>query len=509
MARIGARELLDIVLDPDSFQSWDKPPAGPPAAFATPGYASELASAAAKTGLDEAIITGAGRIRGWTVAVILSEFDFLAGSMGVDASERLTAAVERATHLGLPLLASPTSGGTRMQEGTVAFMQMVKMTQAITAHKAKGLPYLVYLRHPTTGGVMASFGSLGHITVAEPKALLGFLGPRVYEALYQEKFPEGVQIAENLQERGIVDAVLPPSALPAAIDRALRVLLAPRVGLPEVDAPEHVPPSDAPAWDSITITRRIDRPGIRALLRHAATDVVALNGTGQGETDPGMLLVLARFGEVPCIVLGQCRHGQSVDQPMGPGALREARRGFRLARDLDLPLVTIIDTPGAALSAAAENGGIAGEIARCLADLTELHAPTVSVLLGQGTGGGALALVPADRVLAAQHAWLSPLPPEGASVIVHRDTTHAPQMAEAQHVRAADLVANGIVHRLIAEHDDAADEPVAFCERVGRAIQWELTDLLRLDPDERLAQRHRHFRVIGTPIDLLERPPES
>ncbi len=502
MSRIGARQLLDHVVDPGTFESWDEPPAPPPSVFATPAYAAELAAAREKTGLDESVLTGTGRVRGWKVALVVSEFDFLAGSMGVSASERLTAAVERATREGLPLLASPTSGGTRMQEGTVAFMQMVKMTQALIAHKAARLPYFVYLRHPTTGGVMASFGSLGHITVAEPNALLGFLGPRVYEALYGEKFPPGVQLAENLQARGIVDAVLPPEALAEAVDRGLRVLMAPRTNLPDVEPPEPVPSPQGPAWESILVTRRPERPGIRQLLRHAATDVVALNGTGQGETDPGMLLMLARIGAIPCIVLGQCRHGQSVESPMGPGALREARRGFRLARELDLPLVTVIDTPGAALSAAAENGGIAGEIARCLADLTDLHPPTVSVLLGQGTGGGALALVPADRVLAAQHAWLSPLPPEGASVIVHRDTTHAPDMAEAQHVRAADLVANRIVHRLIAEHDDAADEPEAFCRRVGRAIQWELTELLRMDPQERLAQRHRHFREIGTPADV-------
>ncbi len=499
MSRIPARVLLDHVVDPGTFVSWDEPPLPPLPDFATERYAQDLATARERTGLDESVLTGEALIRGWRVALLVSEFDFLAGSMGVAAAERLTRAVERATAQRMPLLASPTSGGTRMQEGTVAFMQMVKMTQAINAHKSAGLPYLVYLRHPTTGGVMASFGSLGHLTVAEPGALLGFLGPRVYEALYGEKFPDGVQVAENLQRRGIVDAVLTPAELAEAVDRGLRVLMAPRTGLPDIDPPEQVPPSGLPAWESILITRRPDRPGVRELLRYAAQDVVAMSGTGQGESDPGMLLALARFGAAPCIVLGQCRHGQRVDQPMGPGALRVARRGIRVARELDLPLVSVIDTPGAALSAAAENGGIAGEIARTLADLTDLRAPTVSVLLGQGTGGGALALVPADRVLAAQHAWLSPLPPEGASVIVHRDTSHAPEMAQAQHVRAAELVGNGIVHRLIAEHDDAADEPEAFCRRVGRAIQWELTDLLRLTPDDRLAARHRHFRVMGLP----------
>ena len=115
-----------------------------------------------------------------------------------------------------------------MQEGTPAFVQMVRISEAVTAHKVAGLPYLVYLRHPTTGGVMASWGSLGHVTVAEPGALVGFLGPRVYEALYGKAFPEGVQTAENLYARGIIDAVVAPEQIASILDRALAILLAPR-----------------------------------------------------------------------------------------------------------------------------------------------------------------------------------------------------------------------------------------------------------------------------------------
>ena len=181
-----------------------------------------------KSGVDEAIVTGEGLLRGRRVAVVAGEFTFLAGSIGVAAADRLTRAVRRATGEGLPLLAAPVSGGTRMQEGTVAFLQMVRITAAVTAHKAAGLPYLVYLRNPTTGGVLASWGSLGHVTVAEPGALIGFLGPRVYEALYGRPFPEGVQLAENLFAHGIVDAVLEPERVADVLDRALTVLSAPR-----------------------------------------------------------------------------------------------------------------------------------------------------------------------------------------------------------------------------------------------------------------------------------------
>ncbi|HEX5560017.1 MAG TPA: carboxyl transferase domain-containing protein [Nocardioidaceae bacterium] len=492
--RLNARELVDLVLDDDTYVSWDAPPVD---VGATGKYADELAQAQEKTGLDEAIITGEGRMRGRRVAVVACEFGFLAGSMGVAAAERLVVAVERATAEGLPLLASPVSGGTRMQEGTVAFLQMVKISAAIAAHKAAGLPYLVYLRHPTTGGVLASWGSLGHVTVAEPGALIGFLGPRVYEQLHGQKFPEGVQQSENLFERGLIDAVLPPEALAEVLDRALNVLLAPREGLPDVPELPKEPLENLPAWESIQISRRPDRPGVRRLLRYAATDVVPLNGTGEGESDPGLLLALARFGGAPCVFLGQDRRGQTETAPMGPGALREARRGMRLARELNLPLVTVIDTPGAALSKEAEEGGMAGEIARSLAELVTLEAPTVSLLLGQGTGGGALALVPADRVLCAEHGWLSPLPPEGASAIVYRDTDHAAQMAEEQGVRSVDMLANGIVDRIIAERPDAADEPEAFCKRVGQVLQRELVLLLEADPEKRYRTRLDRYRQLG------------
>lgn len=504
MDRLSASALLDLVLD--DFTRWDTPLVDVPT---DQRYGAELAAARERTGLDESVITGEGLLRGRRVAVVACEFGFLAGSIGVAAAERLVTAVERATAEGLPLLAATASGGTRMQEGTVAFLQMVKIAAAVARHKAAGLPYLVYLRHPTTGGVFASWGSLGHVTVAEPGAMIGFLGPRVYEALYDEPFPKGVQVAENLYRHGIVDAVQPPEALAAIADKALSVLMAPReAGRMVEDLPQEELP-DIPAWDSITISRRSDRPGVRQLLRYAANNVVPLNGTGQGETDPGLLLALARFGTAPCVVLGQDRrahttpdqerNGPTALSPMGPAALREARRGMRLAAELGLPLVTIIDTPGGALSQAAEEGGMAGEIARCLAELVTLEAPTVSVLLGQGTGGAALALVPADRVLAALHGWLSPLPPEGASAIVWRDVAHAPEMAAAQGVRSADLLANGIVDRVIPEHPDAADEPKPFCLRLGQALEHELHHLSTHPPTTRTTTRHTRYRHLGHP----------
>ncbi len=499
MSRIGASELRDAVLDPGSFRSWDRAPLAVPA---DADYADELARARSATGLDEAVLTGEGTVFGRRVAVVACEFGFLAGSIGVAAAERITAAVERATAERLPLLASPSSGGTRMQEGTVAFLQMVKIAAAVTVHKQAHLPYLVYLRNPTTGGVFASWGSLGHITVAQPGALIGFLGPRVYEQLYGEPFPPGVQTAENLARHGVIDGVVAVENLRPTLDRALSVVSDRPAEPPAADPPESI--VEAPAWDSVVASRRPDRPGVGWLLREGATDRVLLSGT-QGEA-ASTLLALARFGGQPAVVVGQQRVVGRLDQfpgrsapahRVGPAALQEARRGMALAAGLRLPLVLVIDTAGPALSADAEQGGLAGEIARCLSDLVTLDTPTVSVLLGQGSGGPALAMVPADRVLAAQHGWLAPLPPEGASAIVFRDTAHAAEMAGAQGIRSTDLLRNGIVDAIVPEHPDAADEPVEFARRLSTAIARELHDLRDAPADDRYAARLARYRRIG------------
>ena len=258
-SRLSAAELIDLVLDEGSWRSWD---VAPDRTGVSPEYAAELAAAQEKSGCDESVLTGEGLMKGRRVAVVMGEFAFLAGSIGRAAADRLVSAIERATSEGLPLLAGPVSGGTRMQEGTPAFVQMVRITAAVAAHKAAGLPYLVYLRHPTTGGVMASWGSLGHVTVAEPGALIGFLGPRVYQALYGKPFPEGVQTAENLYARGIVDAVLPPEEIAGILDRALRILLAPRHGIRPV--PDPVPLSEFPDVVDLDVVRLLaDLAGVR------------------------------------------------------------------------------------------------------------------------------------------------------------------------------------------------------------------------------------------------------
>ncbi len=467
--RWSAAELLDLVLDPGSLESWDEPI---DVSHLDDDYRAALARAREQAGTDESVLTGRGEVHGRPVAFVVNEFGFLAGSIGRAAAERIVAAVRRATAEGLPVLASTASGGTRMQEGTPAFVRMVEISRALMDHRAAGLPYLVHLRHPTTGGVYASWGSLGHITVAEPEALVGFLGPKVYEGLNGEPFPRDVQTAENLAAKGVIDAVVPAEELPALVDHALAVLVDPPT--PGRLARRTAPPGPpTPVWTTIQRSREPGRAGVRHLLRHGCESTVRLRGTDEGERDETVIVALTRLDGQPCVVVGQDRSRQDAAHPMGPGALREARRAMRLADELRLPLVTVIDTPGAELSARAEEGAIAGEIARCIATLTTMSVPTVAVLLGEGCGGGALALLPADTIVATEHSWLSPLPPEGASMIVHGDTSHAAELAESQRVRACDLLADGVVHRLVPElaGESARCLAVAVAAEVGHALR--------------------------------------
>lgn len=498
----GARELIDIVLDPGTFASWDRPVADP--AYASPAYRVGLARARETAGTDEAVLTGRGEIGGRPVAVVVSEFGFLGGTVGVACADRIEAAVRRATDESLPLLAAPASGGTRMQEGTLAFVQMIRITGAIMAHRRAGLPYIVYLRHPTMGGVFASWGSLGHLMLAEPRALLGFTGPKVYAALHRAPFPAGIQTAENLARNGVIDAVVAPPRLREFVSRALRLTMRPSgAGAPDgADArggASRRPGADAEAvaaepWQAIQRTRDPARPGLLEVLSLAASDLVPLSGSADG-AQPGLVTALADVGGTPCVVIGQDRHGQREHGPLGPAALRRARRCIQVAAELGLPVVTFIDMPGMALSRESEEGGLSAEIASCLAELLALPSPAVAVLLGEGAGGGALALLPADRIIAVADAWLAPLPPEGSSAVMHKgDTSFAAELADAQGVSAGRLAADGIVDTIVP---GPAGDTAAFARDLAGAVARELGIARSVPRPKRLVARTERFRVIA------------
>lgn len=491
MTRTSARELIADVLDPNSFQSWDQ---APEYRNISEEYRASLERAKEKSGVDESVISGEGLIEGQRVAVVLSEFSFLGGSIGAATARRIIDAIHRATDERLPLLISPSSGGTRMQEGTPAFALMVSITTAVYRHKDAHLPFMVYLRNPTTGGVMASWGSAGHITYAEPDALLGFLGPRVVELTTGRSIPSHVQSGEHLAAKGVIDGVIPPEQLSTSVAKLMRILAAPD------PARATTPPSaasfegDAPsAWDSILATRQHDRPGFSHLLAALGEDnVIELSGSGDGRTSTAIRIALARFHHKPVVLIGQDRHQQPPigEVEMGTEALRVARRGIQLAHELQIPLISVVDTPGAELSVEAEERAMAGSIARTLSELVSVDVPTVSVILGQGCGGGALAMLPADLVLCAEHGWLSPLPPEGASAIIYRDTNHAPAMMEEQGVQAAQLLRAGVVDRIVPDTEDLVDSVLSHIENA----LWDLETAPQRVGRE---QRMRHYELLA------------
>jgi acetyl-CoA carboxylase carboxyl transferase subunit beta len=468
-------------------------------------YRLQLELAAAAAGTDESVVIGELAIEGHRAAVIAWEFGFLGGSVGVVTAARIVAAVRRATAEGLPLLALPRSGGTRMQEGAPAFVQMVAIAAAVAEHRGAGLPYLVHLCSPTTGGVLATLGSAGDLTSAEPQAMIGFLGPRAYAAITGEAFPEGIQTAEHLLERGIVDAVLDWGALrqrwatllalwsereqpgsaalaphrphPAAPgERSREQGLGTRpIGLPGA------PTSSADLWRYVTASRATDRVTARDFIAAHMADVVTLPGTGAGERGTGVLVALGRLEGLPLVVAAT--EDRWSGQPLTAAGLRTIRRGVDLAARWGLPMLTIVDTLGAQLSVAGERAGIAGEISRVMLDLVSSPGATAALLLGAGTGGAALALLATDRIVAGSHTWVAPLAPEGAAAIRHGGTHDPAQIAWEQRIGAHALAELGFVDVLVRE-----SEP-EWVTAAARTVVAQLRDVLNGHDPRRRVER--------------------
>jgi acyl-CoA carboxylase subunit beta len=500
-----ALDRIALVADEETLEPWDEElVSSDPLGFRDrEPYRERLRIAAERTGRHESVLTGRVTVHGQPLVVIAAEVGFLGGSIGVASGERVKHAIERAAADGLPVLAMTASGGSRMQEGTLALAQMAKLAGAIRRYRDAAGLYLVYLMHPTTGGVLASWGSLGTVTWAMPGALIGFGGPRVVELLTGKAMPPDVQRAENLLQRGLIDDVVFPADLRARVSAILAVEAARHRPARGPLAPAH--PRDSVAcgdpWTSVRHARDPARPEARELLQAWATDLTLLRGDGIGGGDDCACLagIGLLFG-IPAVVLAHNRdrerHGPA--RP-GPGAYRKARRAIALADQLRLPLVTIVDTPGAEMSVTAEEGGLSAEIARCLSDMSAAASPTVAVLLGEGGSGGALAFLLADRVVCAEHASLAVIIPEGASAILYRTTERASELAASQGGASWELKRFGIADVVVPERTSADREPEAFVARLGAVVEHELRQILLQDPEARLAARQRRYQDIGNP----------
>ena len=493
----SAAEMINLVTDPSTFSAQDEDVVSTdPLTFSdTMAYSERLRLTRERSGASESIITGCARIDGRDVLLIAGEFAFLAGTLGVATAERVVRAFERATEKRLPVVALPISGGTRMQEGTAAFIQMASCAAAVQRFRDAGLLYIVYLRNPTTGGVLASWGSLAHVRLAEPGALVGLTGPRAAKVMGGGTLPDGVQRSENLRAHGVVDDVVAPEKLRERLCDILRWTdPQPRPWAIDVDVPPLEPAEVVPAWDAVTESRRPDRFDVMDVLGLCDAEGIGLHGDGAGNDDPGCGVNLARVCGIAAVVLFQRRERPAGERGarIGAAGYRQYRRGMALACELGLPIVSFIDTQGAAMTAADEESGLAAMIAECLAAMSAVPVPTLSVLLGEGAGGGAIALLPADRVIAAEHAWLSPIAPEGASAILHRTADRAPQVAASQAIASTDLQRLGIVDVVVADTD-----PGAAPARMAAVIGEELRALVALDNQERLDARRQRYRTIA------------
>jgi len=383
--------------------------------------------------------------------VIAGDFDVLGGSMGVVHGEKVVRAYDRAVAARLPVIVVTRSGGARMQEGMVSLIQMQRTAAAASRHRAAGLLSIAVHRSPTTGGVFASYGSLCDLRVAEAGATIGFAGPRVVMQTTGEAVEGRSHSAETALAAHLVDAVVAPDDLRALVEGAFGFSRVPLVvrALPPAE-PE---PTASGAWGEVLRARRRGRPtgiDLAAVLCSSWTEI------GEG-VDRALRVGLATIEGGRVVVVASDRYA-GTGRPT-PAGFALVQRGVAMAAQLGLPVVSLVDLSGADVGPAAENGGIASEIARTFAAFANLPTVSVSVCVGEGGSGGALALAACDRLLIQRHAIFSVIGPEGAAAILHRDAELAPRVAEPLRLTSSDLLDLGIVDEVIGE--TAADVQIA------------------------------------------------
>ena len=525
-------------------------------------YPERAAAARAATGERDAAIRGTAQIGGVEVSIVAMDFFFMGGSMGSVVGEKVARAAELATARRLPLLIVSASGGARMQEGTYALMQLPKTLAAIARHKATGGTFISLLTDPTTGGTIASFGALGDLNVAEPNALIGFSGARVSAGTIGDELPPGFQRSEYLLETGFVDAIVPRAELRPWLARALSLLQplpAPAVPLyeqipipgvslvggvvsgvvqgagtmigsvlsPVADVAtavanradkilenqydQHPAPelgahlTEEEAWSHVRRARLPDRPRTVEILEALGAEFVELRGDRRAGDDGAIVAGIARIDGRRVVVVGTQKGTDTesnIRRAFGmphPEGYRKALRAFDLAERLHLPLLTLIDTPGAHPGPEAEAHGIAEAIAAAISKMTELRTPIVTVVTGEGGSGGALAIAAADRVYALEHAYYSVISPEGCAAILFRTSEKAPAAARALRITAPEQVALGVVDGIIPEPESLADGGSAELARsiwaTASAAFDELEAMKSLD--ELLAARYARYRAYG------------
>jgi acetyl-CoA carboxylase carboxyl transferase subunit beta len=500
---LGAAERVASLADPGSFVETNRElVSADPLTFAdTRSYPERLAEAQEKTGLTEAVLTGTARIGGHGCVLIVCDFNFLGGSMGSVVGEKVALALELAADRRLPCIAVCASGGARMQEGMLSLVQMAKTSAAAVRLHGARVPFVSVLTNPTTGGVYASFATQADIILAEPGALIGFAGPRVVEQTTGERLPPGSHTAEFVLAHGQIDAVVTRPRLRGTLATLLTLFAGGRAPEPGRHEAPVLAPDRPSAWATVQLARHPDRPTTADYLHELAPTFIELQGDRVHGDDPALTCGLGSIDGVPLVIIGQER---GHDDPhrrggrMHPAGYRKAIRMMRLAAHLRLPLLTLIDTPGAYPGLLAEEGNLAGALSQALGRLSVLPVPIVSVVIGEGGSGGALALGVADRVLMLENAVYSVIGPEGAAAILYRDAERAEEIAAKLKLTAHDCLALGVIDGIVPEPAGGAHLDPGFAAlQLKTAVLEALGDLQRRGERRLLDERYRKFRRMG------------
>lgn len=502
--RVHAYERIRMTVDEDSFEEWEKD-----MEFVNPlefkGYEEKVKSLKEKTGLSEAVVTGKASIEGNPAVIAVCDGRFLMASMGQVVGEKITRAVERATKEQLPVIIFACSGGARMQEGIVSLMQMAKTAAALKQHSDAGLLYVSVLTDPTTGGVTASFAMLGDVILAEPKALIGFAGPRVIEQTIGEKLPKGFQRSEFLLEHGFIDRIVERKEMRTVLGNILQMhhtAQNPVIQKPvQTVEKERQSVQAKDAWERVTISRKNDRPVGQDYIRTLFSDFLEFHGDRCYGDDPAIIGGIARFAGIPVTVIAQAK-GKSTKENVAhhfgmpsPEGYRKALRLMKQAEKFKRPILLFVDTPGAFCGIEAEERGQGEAIARNLFEMSSMKVPVLAVVIGEGGSGGALALAVADEVWMLENAIYSVLSPEGFASILWKDSKRASEAAEVMKLTAADLKKLGVIEAVIAEPEVYTEETM---QSVVFVLQKKITEFLdthcNFSPEELAVQRYERFR---------------
>lgn len=502
--RVHAYERIRMTVDEDSFEEWEKD-----MEFVNPlefkGYEEKVKSLKEKTGLSEAVVTGKASIEGNPAVIAVCDGRFLMASMGQVVGEKITRAVERATKEQLPVIIFACSGGARMQEGIVSLMQMAKTAAALKQHSDAGLLYVSVLTDPTTGGVTASFAMLGDVILAEPKALIGFAGPRVIEQTIGEKLPKGFQRSEFLLEHGFIDRIVERKEMRTVLANILQMHQNFKGSVTQSPIQtvekERQSVQEKDAWERVTISRKNDRPVGQDYIRTLFSDFLEFHGDRCYGDDPAIIGGIARFAGIPVTVIAQAK-GKSTKENVAhhfgmpsPEGYRKALRLMKQAEKFKRPILLFVDTPGAFCGIEAEERGQGEAIARNLFEMSSMKVPVLSVVIGEGGSGGALALAVADEVWMLENAIYSVLSPEGFASILWKDSKRASEAAAVMKLTAADLKKLGVIEAVIAEPEVYTEETM---QSVVFVLQKKITEFLdthcNFSPEELAVQRYERFR---------------